>query len=154
MQVTYGPEFGLVQPATMRQRVEHLQAQISKFAQYEPKTTNTFHAGMYCRQVWRDADVTIVGKVHKKEHFYFIVSGTVIVTTDEGVQTLTGPHLLCSKPGAKRAVYSVTEALCVTFHRLESTTVEAAEAELVEADPKSMFGIGNTVQHQSIEVTS
>lgn len=154
MQVTYGPEFGLVQPATMREKVEQLQEEISKFAQYEPKTTHTFHGGMYCRQVWRDADVTIVGKVHKKEHFYFVVSGTIIVTTDDGVQTITGPQLLCSKPGTKRAVYSVTEALCVTFHRLDSTTVEEAEAELVEVDPKSMFGIGNTVKHQSIEVTS
>ena len=156
MQITYGPEFfpPVISDRDMRSEVEHLQAIISQFPQYEPKTTHTFHGGMYCRQVWRDADVTIIGKVHKKEHFYFVVSGTIIVTTDDGVQTITGPQLLCSKPGTKRAVYSVTEALCMTFHQLDSVTVEEAEAELVEEDPKSMFGIGNTVKNQSIEVTS
>lgn len=156
MQVTYGPEF-LIPAVTfrdMRSEVEHLQSVISQFPQYEPKTTHTFHGGMYCRQVWRDADVTIVGKVHKKEHFYFIVSGTVIVTTDDGVETITGPRLLCSKPGTKRAVHSITEALCVTFHRLDSVTVEEAEAELVETDPNSMFEIGNIVKNQPIKVIS
>lgn len=144
----------MVNPETMREKVERLQSQISQCPQYEPKTTHTFHGGMYCRQVWRDADVTIVGKVHKKEHFYFVVSGTIIVTTDDGVQTITGPHLLCSKPGTKRAVYSVTDALCVTFHRLDSTTVEEAESELVEDDPMSMFGIGNILKNKSFEVLS
>jgi hypothetical protein len=154
MKVTYGDGFAVSKtPADMRQRVEKLQSEISKHKQYEPKTTHTFHGGMYCRQVWRDADVTIVGRVHKKEHFYFVVYGTIIVTTDDGVQTITGPHLLCSKPGTKRAVYSVTDALCVTFHRLEATTVEEAEEELVEHDPCCMFGIGNIVKNQSIEVT-
>ena len=154
MQVVYGPEFFplTISGRDIRSEVEHLQAIISQFPQYEPKTIHTFHGGMYCRQVWRDADVTIVGKVHKKEHFYFVVSGTIIVTTDDGVQTITGPQLLCSKPGTKRAVHSVTEALCVTFHRLESTTVEDAEAELVEADPDSMFGVGNTLKNEHIEV--
>jgi hypothetical protein len=151
MQVAYGKGFEVA--PDMRGRVERLQEEVSKHKQYEPKTTHIFHGGMYCRQVWRDADVLIIGKVHKKEHFYFVVSGTIMVTTDEGVQTITGPALLCSKPGTKRAVYSVTQAFCVTFHRVEATTVEGAEAELVQDDPKSMFGVGNTVKNQSIEVT-
>ncbi len=137
----------------MSDRVLALQSEMSKLPQYEPLTGHVFHGGMYCRQVWRDADVSIVGKVHKKEHFYFIASGTVVVTTDEGRQTITGPYLLCSKPGTKRAVYSVTDALCVTFHRTDATTVEEAEAELVEHDPDTMFDVGNRVKKQLIEVT-
>lgn len=82
-----------------------------------------------------------------------IVSGTVTVTTDNGVQTITGPMLLCSKPGTKRAVYAETDALCITFHRVDSTTVEEVESELVEDDPQSMFTVGNTVKNLQIEVT-
>ena len=80
-----------------------------------------------------------------------IVSGTVSVTSDDGVQTYTGPMLLCSKPGTKRAVYAETDALCMTFHRVDSNTVEEVESELVEDDPNSMFAIGNKVKHQEIE---
>lgn len=152
--VTYGKEFEIRPQFDLRQKVEVLQAEISKHPQYEPPTEHIFHGGMYCRQVWRPAGCLIVGKVHKKEHFYMIVSGTVTVTTDDGVQTITGPVLLCSKPGTKRAVYAETDALCMTIHRVDSQTVESAEAELVEDDPNSMFAVGNKVKHKEIEVQS
>ena len=130
----------------MRAKVEALQAELCKLPQYEPITRHTFHGGMYCREVFREAGVLVVGKVHKKEHFYLIVGGTVAITTDEGVQFVTGPHLLCSKPGTKRAVYAETDALCMTFHRVESDNVEDAEAELVEDAPNSVYGIGNQIK--------
>ena len=152
--VTYGKGFEVKPEFDLRQKVEVLQTEISKRPQYEPPTEHIFHGGMYCRQVWRPAGCLIVGKVHKKEHFYMIVSGTVSITTDDGVQTITGPMLLCSKPGTKRAVYAETDALCMTFHRVDSDTVEAAESELVEDDPNSMFMVGNKVKHKEIEVHS
>lgn len=123
-----------------RDQVERLQAELSKLPQYEPQTDHYFHGGMYCRKVWRDAGVLVVGKVHKKEHFYLIVSGTVRVNGDKPV---TGPHLILSEPGTKRAILSLTPALCMTFHRTDTTTVEEAEAELVEDDDSSMYAAGN-----------
>ena len=130
----------------MRARIEALQTELCKLPQYEPITRHTFHGGMYCREVFREAGILIVGKVHKKEHFYLVVGGTVAITTDDGVQLITGPHLLCSKPGTKRAVYAGTDALCMTFHRVESDNVEDAEKEMVEDAPDAMFGVGNKLK--------
>jgi hypothetical protein len=151
MKVTYGTGFNVV--IDMRQQVERLQHEVSKHEQYEAPTEHLFHGGMYCRQVWRPADCLIVGKVHKKEHFYMVVFGTVVVTTDDGVKRITGPQLICSKPGTKRAVYAETDALCMTIHRVESDNVETVESELVENDPLSMFTVGNKMKNQSIEVS-
>ena len=133
---------------TMVSKVQALQDVISKMPQYEPETKHTFHAGMYCREVWRPAGVLVVGKIHKKEHFYLIVSGTVAITTDEGVKSVTGPHLLCSTPGTKRAVYAQTDALCMTFHVVDAKTIEDAEQELVEEDKTSMFALGNKFKNE------
>ena len=133
---------------TMVSKVQALQDVISKMPQYEPETKHTFHAGMYCREVWRPAGVIVVGKIHKKEHFYLIVSGTIAITTDEGVKSVTGPHLLCSKPGTKRAVYAETDALCMTFHVVDAKTIEDAEHELVEEDDSSMFTVGNKIKNE------
>jgi len=144
---------GAIASAEMRERVQALQVEVSKHEQFEPPTEHIFHGGMYCRQVYRPAGTLIIGKVHKKEHFYFIVFGTVAVTTDEGVRMITGPCLLCSKPGTKRAVYAETDALCMTIHRTDATTVEGAENDLVEDDPYSMFTIGNQLKQSMIEVT-
>jgi len=131
---------------SMAFKVRALQASISEMPQYTPETKHTFHGGMYCREVWRPAGVLIVGKVHKKEHFYMVVSGTVLITTDDGVQSITGPKVLCSTPGTKRAVYAETDALCITFHATNANTVEAVEEELVEDDPSSMFAVGNVIK--------
>ena len=153
MTVTYGEGFGIAPPQMMRQKVETLQQELSKLPQYEPQTKHYFHGGMYCREVFRHAGVLVVGAIHKKEHFYLIVSGTVAITDGEGnVQEVTGPHLFQSKPGTKRAVYAVTDALCMTFHAIEATSVEEAEAELVEVEPDSMYSLGNQVKHKEIEV--
>ena len=152
MRIVYGKGFEIDKPTSMLDKVQALQAEVSKLPQYEPETKHYFHGGMYCREVFRHAGVLVVGAVHKKEHFYLIVSGTVAITTDDGVQEVTGPHLFSSKPGTKRAVYAVTDTLCMTFHAIEAKTVEEAEAELVEAEPNSMYSLGNQVKHQLLEV--
>jgi quercetin dioxygenase-like cupin family protein len=131
-----------------KSNVQALQDAMTEMPQYEPPTEHLFHGGMYCRQVWRPAGCTIVGKVHKKEHFYVVVSGTICVTTDDGVQTVTGPKVLCSTPGTKRAVYAITDALCMTFHAVDAQTVEQAEDELVEPDNGSKFLVGNKVKQE------
>ena len=151
--VTYGKGFEVQPPQMMRQKVELLQEELSKLPQYEPETKHYFHGGMYCREVFRHAGVLVVGAVHKKEHFYMIVSGTVVITDGEGnAREVTGPHLIQSQPGTKRAVYAVTDALCMTIHATEASTVEEAEATLVEVDPNSMYSLGNRVKHTEIEV--
>lgn len=134
-----------------RAQIEHLQAELSRLPQYEPLTKHYFHGGMLCREVWRAAGVLVVGKVHLKEHFYLIAEGTVRITTDDGVQELTGPHLVLSKPGTKRAVLSVTPALCMTFHRTDALTIEDAEADLVESDPSSMYEAGNKPKQEVLK---
>jgi hypothetical protein len=152
MQVAYGKGFEVDQPISMLDKVKALQVEVSKLPQYEPETKHYFHGGMYCREVFRHAGVLVVGAVHKKEHFYLIVSGKVAITTNDGVQEVTGPHLFSSTPGTKRAVYAVTDALCMTFHAIEAKTVEEAEAELVEAEPENMYSPGNQIKHQPVEV--
>lgn len=152
MRIVYGKGFEIDKPTSMLDKVQALQAEVSKLPQYEPETKHYFHGGMYCREVFRHAGVLVVGAVHKKEHFYLIVSGTVAITTDDGVQEVAGPHLFLSKPGTKRAVFAVTDALCMTFHAIEAKTVEEAEAELVEVEPNSMYSLGNQVKHQPLEV--
>ena len=135
----------------LRERVEALQHEMLQQPQYEPPTAHLFHGGMYCRQVWRPAGCLIVGKVHKKEHLYMVVFGTVHITTDDGIQVVTGPYLMCSKPGTKRAVYAETDSLCITIHRADATDVESVEDELVEKDPNTLFAVGNKIKPLEVQ---
>jgi mannose-6-phosphate isomerase-like protein (cupin superfamily) len=129
-----------------RERVERLQEALSKLPQYQPVTHHYFADGMYCREVFREAGTLVVGAVHKREHFYIVVSGTVSIT--DGLSEafeVTGPKVLVSQPGTKRAVYAHTDAVCITVHKTDKTDLDEVEADLVEEDPKSMYLTGNTL---------
>jgi hypothetical protein len=135
----------------MRQKVCALQKALEQLPQYEPATKHHFHAGMYCREVYRDAGVLVVGKVHRKEHFYVICSGRVMVTDGENEPVeQVAPAVIKSVPGTKRAVLSLEPTVCMTFHVTNATTVEDAERELVEDEP-STFGVGNKLKVLEIE---
>lgn len=134
--------------AASRASVDRLLSEVAKLPQYEPKTEHFFHGGMYCRKVYRDAGVLVVGKVHRAEHFYLIVTGRVRV----GIHEYGPGSLILSQPGTRRAVLSLEPTVCMTFHRTDATTVEAAEAELVEDEPDSMYGPGNQLAQQKNEV--
>ena len=43
----------------------------------------------------------------------------------------------------ERAVYSITETTCLTFHRTDKTDLDEIEAELIEDDPEAMYTAAN-----------
>ena len=129
-----------------REQIERLQAEMLKLPQAELPTEHLFAGGMYCRILPRPTGCLIVGKVHKKEHFYMVIKGCVQVTTDEGMQEIRAPKVLISKPGTKRAVLAMEDSICLTVHRADSTTVDEVEEELVEPDDSSLYGPGNMLR--------
>jgi hypothetical protein len=151
MFVTTTPAFdaliGTRKPDLLRQPVQAIKEAISQLPQYEPETEHHFHAGMYCRVVKRCEGALIVGKVHKQEHLYVVMSGTVAVSQEgEPAKQITGPAVIKSYPGTQRAVLALTDAVCMTVHITDAKTVEEAEAELVEHDPTSKFDAFNRVK--------
>lgn len=133
----------------MASSVAELQRAMSCMPQWDAAkhTSHYFVDQMYCRVLFRPAGTLIVGKAHKKSHFYVVCVGTVLVTDGEGkAQELTGPCVIPSKPGTKRVVLALTDATCLTVHRTFETDMEAIERELVEEDPNSMFLPGNILK--------
>lgn len=127
-------------------RVAALQMAMSQMPQLELETEHYHADGMYARVIARPKGAVIVGKVHKKEHFYIVTMGGVRITTDEGVKDVWAPAVLVSKPGAKRAVLALEDSVCMTVHRTDKTDVDEIEAELVEPDPLAMFCAGNKLK--------
>lgn len=137
--------------AVTRAQVVRLQTEMAKLPQVELPTEHYFADGMYCRTVFRPAGCLIVGKVHRKEHFYVVCSGTVRVTTDDGMKDITGPAVLVSKPGTKRAVFAMTDATCLTVHRTDNTDIDEIERELIEPEGERLFDAHNKLITPALE---
>lgn len=149
MTVTWGPMNLKFPQVPMRDKINQLQKKLSGLPQYQVETEHFFHGGMYCRKVFRHKGVLIIGKVHKKEHFYVVAKGKIAVTDGENqpIEYSEG-DVICSLPGTKRAVVALEDSICMTFHVVESSTIEDAENELVEDDPDSTMTIGNKIKRE------
>jgi hypothetical protein len=129
---------------TQANQIDRLAQEMIKLPQVELPTDHFFADGMYARAVFRPAGAVIVGRVHKREHFYIILSGCVDVTTVDGtLERHIAPKIIVSKPGTQRAVHAVTDSLCMTVHRTDKTELEDIEEELVEPSPYNAFDAFN-----------
>lgn len=133
--------------ATTRESIERLQGELAKLPQAELATRHYFADGMYCRELFRPAGCTIVGKVHKREHFYIVLTGEVTVTgMGTGPERIVAPRIIVSRPGVKRAVYAHTDSICMTVHRTDSRDLEEIEKELIEEDETALFDAHNKLK--------
>lgn len=126
--------------------IEKLKEAVLSFQQWDAgeHTTHFFADGMYCRVLFQPAGCLIVGKIHKKEHFYIVASGEITITGDgEAPRKVIGPAVIVSRPGTQRALYAHTDTTYLTVHRTDKTDLEEVENELVEADPSSPYLPGN-----------
>jgi uncharacterized cupin superfamily protein len=136
---------------TTREDIERLQATMAKMPQAEVRTRHYFADGMYCRELWRPAGCTIVGKVHRKEHFYIVLAGEVTVTRDgQPPERIKAPRIIVSQPGTKRAVYAHVDSVCITIHRVLSQDLGQIEAELIEPDETALFDARNELKQEKL----
>lgn len=92
---------------------------------------HSFSDGIYVREITIPEGMLIVGKIHKHEHPNFLLKGEVVVITEKGKETLTGPCSMISKAGTKRALYAVTKLVWTTIHHNPTNTQDLNELEKI-----------------------
>lgn len=130
----------------MRGKVARLQAEMLMLPQLEMPTEHFFVEGVYVRTVAFRKDELAVGKVHKREHLFIVMSGCLRITTDEGVRDVRAPSVIVSGPNTKRAALALEDSVCMTVHRTDKTDLDEIEAELIEPDALAAFDSWNKLK--------
>lgn len=133
------------------EEIERLQHEMIKMPQAELETEHYFSGGMYCRKLIRPAGTLIVGKVHKKDHFFLCAKGQIIAWSEKGMVTLNEGDVLASKAGTKRVTLAVTDAIGITFHKTNKINLDKIEKELIEPDELALFDSGNKLKVEALE---
>lgn len=105
--------------------------------------THRFTPGLYTREILNPAGSLIVTKIHKTEHQFILIEGTLSIWTfEEGWRTVTGPHIGATQPGTRRIIYAHTDARLMTMHptspmglgddTLDHTFLERIEEAIIE----------------------
>ena len=92
-------------------------------------TTHHFADGVYTREVRRDADTAIVGKIHRYSCVNILLEGTLIIESEFESGTYTAPCVWTSPAGNKRAIYYLTNCRWMTVHKNPTNTQDLGELE-------------------------
>lgn len=93
-----------------------------------------FADGLYAREAVIPQGVTMVGKIHLTGHINVLLSGTIDIMTELGVQRYVGPAVIISRAGEQKIGYALTEATWVTIHATTETDLDKLEQQLVTTD--------------------
>ncbi len=92
-------------------------------------TSHYFADGVYTREVRREADSLIVGKIQRYSCVNILLEGTLIIKSEFEDETYTAPHVWTTPAGNKRAIYYVTDCRWMTVHKNPTNTQDLGELE-------------------------
>jgi len=131
--------------------IKRLQSEISEMPQPELETEHYFSGGMYCRKLIAPAGLLVVGKIHKKDHFFMCAKGQIIAWSENGMVTMNAGDVLCSKAGTKRVILAVNDSIYINFHKTNKTNLDKIEKELIEPDELALYDSSNKLKVQALE---
>jgi hypothetical protein len=94
-------------------------------------TKHHFLPGVYLREFFLPKGMYFTTKIHNSTHFLIVASGSTKIASDNGTDVVTGPTILVTRPGTKRAVYGITDTTFYTVHLTDETDLERIEEKLI-----------------------
>ena len=96
---------------------DDLESAIFQHEQLDIPVKHRFCGDMYAREIVIPKNTLLTGKIHKFDHFEIMLSGDIIISTDDGeVKRLTGLNIIESKAGKKRAGWAIEDTHWINFH--------------------------------------
>lgn len=86
--------------------------------------------GAYIRMLDIPAGVTIVSKLWNRERLWIIISGEIVINSEQGKQHIVAPHVEMAPFGSKVAIYAVKDTKWAAITGVDSDDLEKVEEEI------------------------
>ena len=83
---------------------------------------HSFAEGLYVREMRMKKGQLGFSAIHKHSYAFFLLSGLLASSKEEGVEEFVGPCYIISPQGAKRIVYALEDCVIVTVHANPTNT--------------------------------
>ena len=90
---------------------------------------HSFANGIYVREMRMKKGQLGFSAIHKHSYAFFLLSGVLASSKEEGVEEFIGPCYIISPQGAKRIVYAIEDCAIVTIHANPTNTRDLKELE-------------------------
>ena len=83
---------------------------------------HSFADGLYIREMRMKKDQLGFSAIHKHSYGFFLLSGILASSKEDGVEEFIGPCYVISPQGAKRIVYAIEDCVITTVHANPTNT--------------------------------
>ena len=108
-----------------------IQNELRQMPQVHLPVTHHMIDGVYVRCMHIPAGTMLTGKIHKSENIAILAQGRLRVADANKAVVMEGVRIIIDNPGVKRLGYAETDVVFITVHKVEGTTIEQIEKELV-----------------------
>ena len=90
---------------------------------------HSFADGIYIREMRMKKGQLGFSAIHKHSYGFFLLSGTLASSKEDGVEEFIAPCYIISPQGTKRIVYAVEDCVITTVHANPTNTQDLKEIE-------------------------
>lgn len=90
---------------------------------------HTFTDGIYIRQMSMKKDSFVIGKIHKHNHVWFLLTGEISVADENDTVDHVAPCYVEAPAGSKRMIYAHKDSIWVNIHANPTNTQDLEELE-------------------------
>ena len=92
---------------------------------------HSFAEGLYIREMRMKKGQLGFSAIHKHSYGFFLLSGVLASSKEEGVEEFIAPCYIVSPRGSKRIVYAVEDCVITTVHANPTNTQDIREIEKI-----------------------
>lgn len=127
----------MTEEITIKDRLDELEIELLKKEQPECKLLHYFVPGMYARQIFMDAGITIISKIHKTTHTFKVLAGKALVKiNDQKWELIEAPYKGTTEAGTRRVLQIIEPCVWITYHFTDIEPESYSEADIQKAVDK------------------
>jgi hypothetical protein len=92
---------------------------------------HSFADGIYIREMRMKKGQLGFSAIHKHSYGFFLLSGVLASSKEEGIEEFVAPCYVISPRGAKRIVYAIEDCVITTVHANPTNTQDLVEIEKI-----------------------
>ena len=90
---------------------------------------HTFTDGIYIRQMSMKKDSAVIGKIHRHNHVWFLLTGHISVADEHNTIEHIAPCYVEAPAGSKRVIFAHKDSIWVNIHANPTNTRDLEELE-------------------------
>ena len=90
---------------------------------------HTFTDGIYIRQMSMKKNSFVIGKIHRHNHVWFLLTGKIAVADENNTVEHIAPCYVEAPSGSKRMIYAQEDSIWVNVHANPTNTRDLEELE-------------------------